>query len=64
MALEGYGLAWLPRRLVARELDEGTLTIVGPEIPLEVRLYRSARRTRPIVEKVWSAAQAVSPETM
>ncbi|MGY3548676.1 DNA-binding transcriptional LysR family regulator [Bradyrhizobium sp. USDA 4472] len=64
MALEGYGLAWLPRSLVARELDEGTLTIVGPEIPLEVRLYRSARRTRPIVEKVWSAAQAASPETM
>jgi len=64
MALEGYGLAWLPRSLVARELDEGTLTIVGPEIPLEVRLYRSARRTRPIVEKVWSAAQLAAPKTM
>jgi len=64
MALEGYGLAWLPRSLVARELDEGTLTIVGPEIPLEVRLYRSARRTRPIVEKVWNAARSVSPKTM
>jgi len=64
MALEGYGLAWLPRSLVARELDEGTLAIVGPEIPLEVRLYRSARRTRPIVEKVWNAARSVSPKTM
>ncbi|MDA9433158.1 LysR family transcriptional regulator [Bradyrhizobium sp. CCBAU 51627] len=64
MALEGYGLAWLPRSLVARELDEGTLTIVGPEIPLEVRLYRSARRTRPIVEKVWNAAQSAARKTM
>jgi LysR family transcriptional regulator, hypochlorite-specific transcription factor HypT len=64
MALEGYGLAWLPRSLVTREIDEGTLTIVGPEIPLEVRLYRSARRTRPIVEKVWNAAQAAAPKTM
>jgi len=64
MALEGYGLAWLPRSLVARELDEGSLVVVGPEIPLEVRLYRSARRTRPIVEKVWNAAQATSPKTM
>jgi len=64
MALEGYGLAWLPRSLVARELDEGSLVTVGPEIPLEVRLYRSARRTRPIVEKVWNAAQSASPKTM
>jgi LysR family transcriptional regulator, hypochlorite-specific transcription factor HypT len=64
MALEGYGLAWLPRSLVARELDEGSLTAFGQEIPLEVRLYRSLRRTRPIVEKVWNAARFSAPEAM
>jgi DNA-binding transcriptional LysR family regulator len=64
MALEGHGLAWLPRSLVARELEEASLVIVGPEIPLEIRLYRSARRTRPVVEKVWNAARLLAPETM
>jgi DNA-binding transcriptional LysR family regulator len=64
MALEGHGVAWLPRSLVARELEEAALVIVGPEIPLEIRLYRSARRTRPVVEKVWNAARLLAPETM
>jgi len=64
MALEGHGLAWLPRSLVARELEEASLVMVGPEIPLEIRLYRSARRTRPVVERVWGAARALAGETM
>lgn len=64
MALEGHGLAWLPRSLVARELDEASLVMVGPEIPLEIRLYRSARRTRPVVERVWGAARTLAGEIM
>ena len=64
MALEGHGLAWLPRSLVAHELTDGRLISVGPEIPLEVRLYRSARRTRPIVETVWATARRLAGETM
>ncbi|MGY8661541.1 LysR family transcriptional regulator [Bradyrhizobium sp. UFLA05-109] len=64
MALEGHGLAWLPRSLVASELEEALLVTVGPEIPLEVRLYRSARRTRPIVDKVWNGARSLASETM
>ncbi|MBR0830778.1 LysR family transcriptional regulator [Bradyrhizobium manausense] len=64
MAIEGHGLAWLPRSLVARELEDAALVAVGPEIPLEVRLYRSTRRTRPIVDKVWNAARALASETM
>lgn len=64
MALEGHGLAWLPRSLVARELEDGRLIRVGPEIPLEVRLYRNARRTRAIVDRVWNAAVSFPPETM
>jgi DNA-binding transcriptional LysR family regulator len=64
MVLEGFGLAWLPRSLVVRELDEGSMVLVGPEIPLEIRLYRNARRKRPVVEEVWNAARLLGPEAM
>lgn len=64
MALEGHGLAWLPRSLVARELEENALVVAGPEIPLEIRLYRSGRRTRAIVEKVWGAAKILASDSM
>lgn len=57
MVLEGHGLAWLPRSLIAGELREGRLTQIGQEIPLEIRLYRNARRTRAVAESVWAAAQ-------
>lgn len=62
MVLEGHGLAWLPRSLVAEELREGRLAQVGQEIPLEIRLYRNARRTRAVVDSVWTAVQAVALE--
>ena len=58
MAIEGHGVAWLPRSLVAPELRTGTLQVVAPELPMDIRLYRSAERTRPLVEKVWAAAIA------
>jgi DNA-binding transcriptional LysR family regulator len=64
MALEGHGLAWLPRSLVARELADGQLAAAGEEIPLEVRLYRNAAHRRAAVSAVWEAAEAVAAETM
>ncbi|MCM2476128.1 LysR substrate-binding domain-containing protein (plasmid) [Agrobacterium vitis] len=60
MAIEGHGLAWLPRSLVQQELADSTLLSLSADIPLEIRLYRNARRTRPVVEKVWRAAQSAS----
>ncbi|MCZ0961889.1 LysR family transcriptional regulator [Paracoccus benzoatiresistens] len=56
MALEGHGVAWLPRSLVAPEIDAGLLEVVAPELPMEIRLYRNANRSRTIVERVWQAA--------
>jgi hypothetical protein len=50
----------VPRSLVIRELAEGRLIMAGPEVPLEIRLYRSCARTRPAVETVWAAAGAYS----
>ena len=64
MALEGYGLAWLPRSLVARELTEGSLIATGGETALEVRLYRNASHRRAAVAAVWGAARAFAAETM
>ena len=56
MALEGHGVAWLPRSLVASEIGSGALAVVAPELPMDIRLYRSAERSRPFLERVWAAA--------
>ncbi len=56
MALEGHGIAWLPRQLVEADLGAGRLCVVAPELPMEIRLYRNAGRSRAVVERVWKAA--------
>lgn len=56
MALGGHGLAWLPTSLVATEIAAGTLAVVSSAMPMEIRLYRSAERTRPFLDEVWNAA--------
>ena len=60
MALEGHGLAWLPRQLVESELAAGKLVLVAPELPMEIRLYRNGDRSRAVVERVWQAAEIYS----
>ena len=60
MAVEGHGLCWLPRGMVAAELADGRLTVVGPELPLQIRLYRNAARGRGLTNKVWAAAEGYS----
>ncbi|MEH3118219.1 MAG: LysR substrate-binding domain-containing protein [Methylorubrum populi] len=62
MALAGHGLAWLPHSLVAAQLAAGTLTVVAPAMPMEIRLYRSAERGRPFLDAVWDAAVLESPD--
>ena len=64
MALEGHGLARLPRSLVARELAENLLVTTGEATPLEVRLYRNAAHRRASVVAVWNAAETLAGETM
>ena len=56
MAIAGHGVVWLPRLLVASEIDTGRLEIVAPELPMEIRLYRNAARGRGITGRVWQAA--------
>lgn len=46
MAIEGRGMAWLPKSLIDGELDDGTLVEMADgheQIPIEIRLFR--RRT-------------------
>jgi LysR family transcriptional regulator, hypochlorite-specific transcription factor HypT len=56
MALAGHGVAWLPRSLVTDEIASGALAVVSPEMPMEIRLYRSGERARPFLDAVWGAA--------
>ncbi|HEX2137465.1 MAG TPA: LysR family transcriptional regulator [Microvirga sp.] len=60
MAIAGHGVAWLPRSLVAGEIASGALDVVGPEMPMEIRLYRSEDRARPFLDQVWAAAAALN----
>lgn len=58
MTLAGMGMAWLPERLIARELAVGALVTVGPELPtvdLPVSLYRSAGGPgHGVVDEIWA----------
>lgn len=58
MALEGRGIAWLPRSLIEDELREGRLLPAGPaswQVEAEIRLYRRAAAQAPAAEAFWQA---------
>lgn len=60
-ALQGVGLAWLPRALVAGDLQGGRLVAAdgrGGGIGFEIRLYRSRSPRNALVQRVWSASAA------
>jgi LysR family transcriptional regulator, hypochlorite-specific transcription factor HypT len=43
MAIEGRGVAWLPRSLVAQEIDTGRLILAAGaawQVPIDIRLIR------------------------
>lgn len=58
-ALQGAGMAWLPRALVAADLKAGSLVLAGlsaEPIRYEIRLYRSRHTSKPQLQKIWAAA--------
>jgi LysR family transcriptional regulator, hypochlorite-specific transcription factor HypT len=59
-ALQGVGVAWLPRALVAADLRDGRLVTAGdaPAIRFEIRLYRSRSPRNELVGKIWQASLA------
>ena len=58
-ALQGAGMAWLPRALVAADLKAGRLVLAGKSaepIRYEIRLYRPRHVRKPHLQKIWAAA--------
>lgn len=58
MALDGRGVAWLPKSLVVDELANKRLVTVGDaawQIPIEIRLYRHADVMTQTAEAVWQS---------
>lgn len=61
MALQGLGVAWVPRLSVTAELARGELAICGGEhwqVPLEIRLYRCELSRKAPVRLLWRKLEA------
>src|SRR3954469_1074177 len=59
MALDGRGVAWLPRTLVEDDLEAGTLLLAADPrwtVDLEIRLYRQREPITRAAEAFWKAA--------
>ncbi len=57
LALQGMGVAWLPRSTIERNLGDGSLVrVAGPDwdIPLTVELLRRKKRLSEAAEAVWT----------
>ena len=58
-ALQGAGMAWLPRALVAADLKAGRLVLAGAQaepIRYEIRLYRPRNHRKARLQKIWAAS--------
>lgn len=56
MAIQGFGLAWLPRSLVADSLESGQLVradVPANDIFVDIRIYRSSKSSEPRVDEFW-----------
>lgn len=63
LARVGCGMAWVPESLATEDLANGTLVPAGGpdwELQVGIRLYRNRRRSRAMVERIWSAAERMS----
>lgn len=62
-ALQGVGAAWLPRALVAADLQARRLVPADPRghaIRFEIRLYRPRQARNALVQAVWAASTPLS----
>jgi len=58
MAIEGFGLAWIPQAHILGDLASGKLVRAGEaadEILVDITIYRSLKYNEPRVEKFWRA---------
>lgn len=57
LALNGDGIAWLPRSLIEQELADGRLVPAGDrkwQLDLELRLYRDHNNRTPLLADLWA----------
>ena len=60
MALDGRGVAWLPRSLIVDELRSGALVPAGAHawtVPVQIRLYRQRAEMAEAAEALWALAR-------
>jgi len=60
MALEGFGLAWMPRTLVGDDLASGRLVRAAEptdDILVDIRIFRCSKYNEPRVDKFWKVLQ-------
>lgn len=58
-ALQGVGVAWLPRALVAADLRSGRLVIADRKdagIRFEIRMFRPRSARNELVDRIWRAS--------
>ncbi len=56
MARDGWGVAWLPGALAAREIADGRLLAAGDDswaVPVDIRVFRPAARQSVAAEAFW-----------
>ncbi len=56
MAIEGFGMAWMPSAFVADELTRGALVRAAEpadDIAVDIRIYRCSKFNEPRVERFW-----------
>lgn len=60
MALEGYGVAWLPESTVADDIAQGRIVRAGDARwtgQLEIRSYRAKANTNPTMQELWQSLE-------
>ncbi|EJM15386.1 transcriptional regulator [Pseudomonas sp. GM18] len=63
MAIEGYGVAWLPLSAVTDELERGQLVLAGGDewkARLEIRSYCSIANQNPTMRDLWKTLETAS----
>jgi LysR family transcriptional regulator, hypochlorite-specific transcription factor HypT len=66
MALDGRGVAWLPKTLIGEDLASGRLVAVGDaswSIAVDIRLFRQEATMHPAAEKFWRTIVAPRMDT-
>lgn len=56
LVLSGYGIAWLPKSVIAQELESGTLCLLDTpfrSITLTIKLYRLKQARHQLAEQFW-----------